>query len=124
MEVILALGVWGWILVAAVMAVGILISETGAFYGGGLLLLGSLVYMKYVLGVAILAFVMANWLGILGVLVLYVGLGGLYTALWKWPDFLRSHSQDIKESFERAKSNREAHHKNTKPEPGAPPRAH
>lgn len=97
-----ALGMWGWFLLVAVLVVGVVIAETGAFYGGGVLIVAGILFAQYVLHISVWAFLWANPLLILGYAILYVGLGGAYTAVWKWPDYLRSNSEEIKADFERA----------------------
>lgn len=60
-----------------------------------------LITLNYGFGISVFAVMAANPLWILGAIVLYVGIGALYTAVWRWPEYIRKNKAAIMKEYAR-----------------------
>jgi hypothetical protein len=97
MEVFLAAagGTWFAIFMLLIVVAGITSSEFDNFFGGIATLVVGLLGANFIFGYPIISSIIANPLLILLALVLYVLAGSVYTGIWKWPDYIRSKSENI-----------------------------
>lgn len=93
-------GFWFIVFILFITALGIYATETDSF------LLGTGSFIIALLGAEVL-FNKPVWATIYsdyGTIIVYLGLFGLagavYTALWRWPEFLRSNAKYINSSYE------------------------
>lgn len=102
MEVFLAAagGTWFAIFVLIVLIAGIASAEFDSFVGGTVTLITGLIGADLIFGYPVFASIIANPLIILAVIALYIAVGSIYTALWKWPDYIRSKSKHINSSYD------------------------
>lgn len=54
-----------------------------------------LITLEYGFGIGVWAMLTGNWLWAIGFVVLYIALGAAYTALWRWPEYIRNHKESI-----------------------------
>lgn len=62
--------------------------------------------LNYGFGISILSVFAANPLWIVGAIILYVGVGALYTALWRWPEYIRKNRDRIMSRYNEWARNR------------------
>lgn len=58
-----------------------------------------LLALNYVFEISVFATFIANPLWIVGAVVLYVAAGAAYTALWRWPEFIRKNKDHIMRDY-------------------------
>lgn len=92
-------GVWAALFVLVFLVSGVLASRTESmFMGLGILILGA-VFAEYVMDIPVITNAIANPL-FLGLMVLVYGaIGAVYTGLWRWPLYIKSHHYDIEDKF-------------------------
>lgn len=93
-------GAWFGVFTLAVLILGIISAEYDSFFMGSATLLVGLAVADLVFAVPVWASIVANPLMVLLIIALYVAVGALYTALWRWPDWINSRASRIKESFD------------------------
>lgn len=94
-------GTWFAIFTLAVLVLGIVSAEYDSFFMGSATLLVGLAVADLVFAVPVWASIIANPLMVLLIVALYVAVGALYTALWRWPDWINSRAYAIREAFRR-----------------------
>lgn len=60
-----------------------------------------LLTLNYGFGISVLAVIATNPLWLIGAIVLYVALGSLYTAVWRWPEYIRKHRDSVMKEYTR-----------------------
>jgi len=92
-------GAWFGIFMLAVLVLGIVSAEYDSFFMGSATLLVGLAVAEFVFAVPVWAAIVANPLMVLMIIALYVAVGALYTALWRWPDWINTRAPAIKSAF-------------------------
>lgn len=92
-------GVWAALFLIVFLASGILASRTESMIMGlGMLFLGAVI-AEYLVGIAVVSYILANPLSIAIIALVYAAIGAVYTGLWRWPLFIKSHHYDIEDKF-------------------------
>lgn len=82
------------------IAAGIFSAEMdSAFMAFGTIVVG-LLTLQYGFGIAVWAAIIANPLLIVAAFFLNIMAGGVYTAVWRWPEFIRNNKQHILSSYD------------------------
>jgi hypothetical protein len=87
-----------FIIVALIIA--IVAAESDNFIFTTATMLATFAALQLLFGVPVWGAIVANPLNIILFTVLYVAAGAAYTAVWRWPEFLRERSHKIKDSYE------------------------
>ena len=108
MEVFLAAagGTWFAIFVLLIFILGIATSEFDSFFGGMITLIIGLLGLDFIFGYPIIQSIIGNPLIILLSGAIYIAIGSAYTAIWKWPDYIRSKSDNIESNYKSWKKRR------------------
>jgi hypothetical protein len=73
--------------------------ESGAM-SIGMIIIG-LFTLQYGFGIAVLAMLSSNLLLVIAGIALYGIIGGAYTAIWRWPEYIRNNKTDILTSYDK-----------------------
>mgnify|MGYP000025694606 CR=1 FL=1 len=96
---ILEFGVLALIGLLVFISAGILSAEMdSALMSVATFIIGLLV-LQFGFGVSVWAAFVANPLVAIGAVILYVAIGAAYTAVWKWPDFIRKNKDKIMRQY-------------------------
>lgn len=79
---------------------GIVVSEFDSFFMGTLTLISGLAIMQWVFGVPIWASIVSNPFIVLLILGVYIAVGSMYTAFWRFPNFINKHKDRIQSNYE------------------------
>jgi hypothetical protein len=106
MEVFMAAasGTWFAIFALIFMASGIFASRTESMIIGASLIVIGVGLTNFMFGVPIFESIMANPFNTLFGLLIYVSIGALYTAFWRWPRYIKLQRYNIEDRFIRWKS--------------------
>lgn len=93
-------GTWFAFFTLAILVFGVVCAERDNFVLASATLLIGLVVAELAFAIPVWATIVAQPLAILLFVALYVAAGALYTALWRWPDWINSRAERIKGSFD------------------------
>lgn len=85
--------------VLLMFALGIVASERDSFFLGTVTIIAGLVGLDLLFAVPVWDSIKANPMMGLIYVIAYVVIGSLYTGMWRWPDYIKSHAGSIKISF-------------------------
>jgi hypothetical protein len=60
-----------------------------------------LITLEYGFGLGIWSMITGNFLVLIGFIILFVAVGAAYTALWRWPEYIRTNKDSIMEKYAR-----------------------
>ncbi len=80
------------IFLLAALAVGIFASESDSFIFTTATILSTFVALDLLFSVPVWATIVANPIAIIMFVFAYVAVGSAYTAIWRWPEFIRENS--------------------------------
>lgn len=92
-------GFWFFVFVMAFLVVGIVSAEVGSSVLGTFTFLLGLLGLEFLFGVPVIDTVIDNPATLVVLFIVYAVVGALYTLLWRWPEFLREHNQDIVDGY-------------------------
>jgi hypothetical protein len=99
--------------VLAFVAAGIFSAEMdNAFMAFATFVIG-LLTLQYGFGIAVWASIVANPLLLVGLFVINIMAGGVYTAVWRWPEYIRNNKKDIMSSYDDWVKDRKANESNS-----------
>lgn len=93
-------GVWFALFAILFIVSGAFTATFGSMFWSVIVLAAGAGILEFLLGVSVLAIVATNPLLIVAAFAIYIGIGVAYTGLWRWPSWLRKHSDVIKSKFE------------------------
>lgn len=96
---ILEFGILALIGLAVFVAAGILSAELDSALMSVATFIIGLLTLQFGFDVAVWSAFVANPLLALGAVIVYIALGALYTAVWKWPDFIRKNKDKILRTY-------------------------
>jgi hypothetical protein len=88
------------IFLLAALAVGIFASESDNFIFTTATIISTFVALDLFFSVPVWATIVANPITIVMFAFAYVAVGSAYTAIWRWPVYLRDHSITIKDRYD------------------------
>lgn len=80
---------------------GVVAAETDSALASGVTFILGLLVLNYGFNISVLSVLAANPLWIVGYIILYIGAGALYTALWRWPEYIRKNKEKILDIYSR-----------------------
>lgn len=96
-------GFWFFMFVLAVVGIGIVATEVGSSLLGTVTFVLGLLGLEYIFGIPVSDTVVDNPVVLVGLFLVYIIAGSIYTLLWRWPEFLREHQEDILDAYNRAR---------------------
>jgi hypothetical protein len=99
------LGIWVVLGLIVFVVAGIVSAEMDSAFAALVTMVIGAVILEYGMGIGMWAALVAHWPWIFAGMVLYVAVGGLYTVVWRWPEFIRKHKSDITSAYARWASN-------------------
>jgi hypothetical protein len=99
------------IFLLAALAVGIFASESDSFIFTTATILSTFIALDLFFSVPVWATIVANPITIILFAFAYVAVGSAYTAIWRWPEFLRERREQIQSSYDSYISRHQDHTK-------------
>jgi hypothetical protein len=96
---ILEFGLMALVGVAVFVAAGILSAEMDSALLSVATFVIGLLTLQFGFEIAVWSAFVANPLLAVGAVIIYVALGAVYTAVWKWPDYIRKNKERIMSSY-------------------------
>lgn len=100
-------GVWFALFIIIFAACGTFTASVGNMFWSLVVLAAGAGILEFLIGISVLSILITNPLLVIAVLAIYIGIGAAYTGLWRWPSYLRRHSEYIKSEFNRWSEARE-----------------
>jgi hypothetical protein len=94
-------GVWFALFVIIFAACGTFTASVGNMFWSLVVLAAGAGILEFLVGISVLSILIANPLLVIAVLAIYIGIGAAYTGLWRWPAYLRKHTNIIQIVFNR-----------------------
>lgn len=95
----LELGIWALVGMSLFVVAGIMAAELDSAFISVATFVFGLLTVQYGFGLNLWAIFLANPLMIIIAVFLYLIAGALYTAFWRWPEFIRNSKDDIMEKY-------------------------
>lgn len=91
----------GYVGLVVFIGAGVFAAEMDSAIMAGATFIIGLITLEYGFGFGLWPMIVGNPLWIIGFVILYVAAGALYTALWRWPEYIRKNESDIMDNFTR-----------------------
>lgn len=92
-------GFWFLAFIGLFVVTGIAASELDSFALGTATFVVGLLGMQIFFDMPVWATISGNPLSLILFIAIFIVLGAAYTAVWRWPEFLRDHSSDITSDY-------------------------
>lgn len=103
-----AMGIWALLGLVVFVIAGIVSAEMDSAFAALVTIVIGGVVLEWLMGVSIWTVLTTNPLLIFAALVLYVAAGGLYTVVWRWPEYIRKHKGAIMSAYTRWAGNQKS----------------
>jgi hypothetical protein len=100
-----ALSIWAILGLIVFLIAGVISAEMDSAFAALVTLVIGGVVLEWAMGISLWAALIAHWPWIFSGMVLYVAAGGLYTVVWRWPEYIRKHKADIMTTYSRWAAN-------------------
>lgn len=92
-------GIWGLLSIFLFIAVGILSTELDSALIGTLAVAIGLAALHHIFNVPVFTIMVANPFIFIVYVMAYLVVGSLYTAFWRWPEYIRNNKHKINDSY-------------------------
>lgn len=107
------LTIWALLGIAVFLILGFFSAETdSAILATGTFLIGILL-LEFAFGVGILSAMVTSPFVAVGVVFAHIIIGALYVVVWRWPEYIREHSDSINSAYESWAAKRNSNQSNS-----------